>query len=371
MNPTSKAKLLANSISKRMYWEQQLKPLLKENQFPVGVGVKNTLNKLYDAFEQSEVFAQKFISIFSPYHEQALLAGDRTIKLYKLSESEFLSLQFSLLGCEESKGVDREYFPFSVPDNELGELGFQSALTKLCTYGEKTYLFISTCRRLVEKIEIDPKRHDGSKEVVDFLKQYKCLTAFTDKPRQYIDIVVLNPKDFTIELRLDTSSAIAKKDIDGLFRDLQEAFLQYLSPRLDFCIFGSTINFFPFIKDMYLDKNDLGRVVELSFATDGGYVHNDQKRTKGGDVRDGQFHQGGREKCDVYPYRISKRWVDSLSDELKSEYELSLNSNVKELSKPIGEGHLDHAVIAMCPTMDKFDEILERLKSKDELSKAV
>ncbi|CAH1195905.1 conserved hypothetical protein [Vibrio harveyi] len=373
MNVITKATLLSNSLSTRMSWESQFKPLLKLHEFRTRLGVDNTLLSLHQDFAQNEVYAQKFLELYEGYYQQALFSGDKTVKIFKLTEEKFLKVYEAYKGLQIASDISTEFFPFSVPKERLDELGSETQLSAIAQAHEKLYIFMSTCRQIVEKIEIDPKMFDITEEVSQFLNKFSRLTAFSDNPRQYLDIVVLNPKDFTIELRLDTSSAVAKKDIEKLFRELQEAFVELLDERFDFYMFENVVNFFPFIEQLYLDKNDEGRVVELSFTTDGGYVHNekDRKKTKSNDVREGAFHQGGSEKCDVYPYKISKRWEFEFTSELKYEYELSLNSSYRELSKPTGSGILDHAVIAMCPSVEKFDELLERLKNKDELSEAV
>ena len=373
MNVITKATLLSNSLSTRMSWESQFKPLLKLHEFRTRLGVDSTLLSLHQDFAQNEIYAQKFVELYEGYYEQALFSGDKTVKIFTLSEDKFSQVYEAYKKLEPVSDVASNYFPFGVPQEQLDELGSETKLSAVSQLDDKLYIFLSTCRQIVEKVEIDPKMFDVKDEVSQFLNKFSRLTAFSDNPRQYLDIVVLNPKDFTIELRLDTSSAVARKDIDKLFRELQEAFVELLDDRFGFYMFENVVNFFPFIDHLYTDKVDQGRVVELSFTTDGGYVHNekDRKKSKSNDVREGAFHQGGSEKCDVYPYRISKRWEYEFNSELKYEYELSLNSNYRELSKPTGNGFLEHAVIAMCPSVEKFDELLERLKSKDELSKAV
>ncbi|MEI8607825.1 hypothetical protein P4S70_01290 [Enterovibrio sp. Hal110] len=337
------------------------------------MGVENTLLSLHQDFAQNEIYAQKFVELYEGYYHQALFSGDKTIKIFKLSEDKFLKVYETYQNLTLTSGISKDFFPFAVPESRMNELGSETELSAVTHENDKLYVFMSTCRQIVEKVEIDPKKLDISGEVSDFLNKFSRLTAFSDNPRQFLDVVVLNPKDFTIELRLDTSSAVAKKDIDKLFQDLQASFIELLDYRFNFYIFDNAINFFPLISQMYLNKSDCGRVVELSFTTDGGYVHNekDRKKAKGNDVREGAFHQGGSQKCDVNPYRISKRWESEFTSEVKYEYELSLNSNFRELSKLPEDAFLDHAVIATCPSIEKFDELLECLKSRDELSKAV
>lgn len=366
MNTISKAKNLSRSLLYRMAWEQQCKPLLHLNSIKTGLGAERSLDKLYSDFSD-EAYAQKFIELYDGYYLQSLLAGNRTIKIFKLSDEKFNAVLDAYATSVPVTGVDTEYFPYYIDERRADELGKTTKLTKVINIYEKTYFFFSTNRSIVEKNDLNANVHGYSPEIVEFLKKFSKVTAFTDQSRQYIDILCLNAKDNTIELRLDTSSAVAAKDISLLFSSVQEAFINLIPTRLDFAIFVASINFFPLINAIC--KSEKSRVVELSFTTDDGYIHHERDRngSKGGDVRIGAFHKGGVEKCDINPYRISARWKNSFTDEIKYEYEMSLNASVRELSTMAG-GQLSHASVSMCPCETDLDALLTILKTQNELS---
>ncbi|EPM5497406.1 hypothetical protein ACTM7A_001342 [Vibrio fluvialis] len=365
MNIISKAKSLSRSLLYRMAWEQQCKPLLHLNSIKTGLGTERTLDKLVGNFDREE-YAQKFVELYDGYYLQTLLAGDRTIKIFQLSEEKFEALQNAYAEVSAKEAVDTEFFPYYIDEDRADELSKKTKLTSVMQVYEKTYFFFSTNRSITEKNDLNSSVYGDNPEIVEFLNKFSRVTAFTDQSRQYIDIVCLNAKDHTVELRLDTSSAVAAKDVSLLFRSVQEAFIELIPERLDFAVFVNSMNFFPLVRDIY-DSKDC-RVVELSFTTDDGYIHHERDRngSKGGDVRTGEFHMGGVEKCDINPYRISARWTSSFTAELKYEYEISLNASVRELSA-IGGGNLTHAIVSMCPCEKDLDALLSVLKMRNEL----
>ncbi|HIF9224122.1 TPA: hypothetical protein ACX6QE_001885 [Photobacterium damselae] len=365
MNTILKAKSLSRSLLYRMAWETQCKPLLQLNLIKTGLGTERTLDKLFGTFDNEE-YAQKFIELYDGFYMQSLLAGDRTIKVFQLPEDKFDAVQNAYAGVIPKDGVDTEFFPYYIDEERADELGTDTKLTHVMQVYEKTYFFFSTNRTITEKNDLSANVYGDNPEIVEFLQRFTKVTAFIDQSRQYIDIVCLNAKDNTIELRLDTSSAVAAKDISLLFRSVQEAFIELIPERLDFAVFVNSMNFFPLVKGIC--ASDSCRVVELSFTTDDGYIHHERDRngSKGGDVRTGEFHKGGVEKCDINPYRISARWKGNFTAELQYEYEMSLNASVRELSA-IGGGQLSHAMVSMCPCEQDLDALLSILKTPNEL----
>ncbi|MEY0213041.1 hypothetical protein AB7W58_01405 [Providencia rettgeri] len=370
MDIKSEAKNLSRSLFSRMAWEYQCRPLLQMNEIRIGLGTERTLEKLISSFEATEA-ANMFVQQYKSYYEQVLLCGNRTLKVFQLTEERFEQLKEACTATAAGiiEGVDTEFFPYYIDADRIQELGTTTKLTNITvdTDSEKVYFYFSTNRSITEKLDLNVSVFEDNQVIVDFLGNYSKVTAYTDKSRQYIDIVCLNEKDHTIEIRLDTSSAVAKKDIDLLFIQVEEAFMASISERIEFSIFNQPINFFPWIQGLYTDTHC--RVVELSFTTDDGYIHHERERssTKNGDVRNGEFHMGGAEKCDINPYRISARWKENFTPEIDYEYEISLNSNVRELSKPTHR-ILYHAIVSQCPSEKDLDSLLAILKKKNEQS---
>lgn len=362
------AKQLAESLIQKMAWESQCKPLLRLYKVSIALGADATKVRLFSELEKSEVYAQKFIEQLHPHYLDLLYSGDSTVKIFDVNPDVFHSVYNELLKIEPEETLSSEHFPYLVPLDSLSQLSKTTHFTHKAEFDGALYLFFSTNRTITERTNINPSTLDEGDEIKAFLKKYSMVTALSEKPRQYIDVICLNPHDNTIELRLDTSSTVAAKDINKLFIEVQEAFMSIIT-RPDGLVFNNAMNFFPLINLLY--ESESCRVCELNFISAGGYVHSERDRNRAGtgDVRRGDFHIGGVDKCDITPYRISARWESGFTQEIKYDYELSLNSTYRELSKPEG-GFLDYAIISLCPTVGDMNEILTTLKQKNELSKA-
>ncbi|MCU8257231.1 hypothetical protein M2G94_04515 [Vibrio vulnificus] len=369
MNAIVNAKNLASSLIQRMAWESQCKPLLKSYNVAISLGAEATKLKLFAEFEKSELYAQKFAKNLYPHYLNLLYSGDCTLRIFKVESEKFKTIYDFISSVSPNESIATKFFPYQVEDDCLSDLNEDTELTYQAVHDGKLYAFFSTNRTITERTNIDPKFLNEGEEVTRFLKKYSSLTAFSDIPRQYIDIVCLNPADETIEVRLDTSSAVAFKDIDKLFFSLQGTLIDMLPDECKGGVFKNPVNFFPLINKLYVN-NDC-RVCELGFTSADGYVHSERDRNKtgNGDVRKGDFHVGGVDNCEITPYKISTRWKSGFTDELKYDYELSLNSTFRELSK-IDGGFLDYAVISACPSVSDMEKILSLLKKNDELSKA-
>ncbi|KGK02585.1 hypothetical protein [Pseudoalteromonas sp. ND6B] len=360
------AKQLTESLLKKMAWESQCKPLLKSHSLPVGLGAEGTKKKLFDAFEKDEFFAQKFHEKLYPHYMQLVYSGDCTLKIFNVETSLFTATFKQLETIKPVQSISSLNFPYLVPNDQISQLSKATHLAYQAVYDGCLYLFFSTKRTIQERTNINPNALEDGSEVKEFLKKYSSITAISENPRQYIDVVCLNPKDNTIEIRLDTSSIVAAKDINKLFIEIIEAFTVLLETKVT-KVFRNPINLFPLIQSLYASDNC--KVCELNFISAGGYVHSERDRSKTGDVREGDFHTGGVSKCEIKPYKISTRWSSGFNDKLPYLYELSLNSSYKELSKIEG-GVLEHAIISSCPTISDLNKILTILKPNDELSKA-
>jgi hypothetical protein len=368
MTQITNAKNLASSLIQRMAWESQCKPLLKSYGVAISLGAEATKLKLFNEFDKSELYAQKFITNLHNHYLDVLYSGDCTLQIFKEEKFKFNSLYESVIAITPAKTIATKFFPYGVATDDLSALSEKTELTFKAVYNGKLYLFFSTNRTITERTNINPKLLRESDDVTKFLQKYSSITAFTDIPRQYLDMVCLNPEDCTIEFRLDTSSAVAFKDIEKLFAELRVAFRDLLPPSHKPNMLKQPVNFFPLIYSLYTNKNC--RVCELSFISADGYVHSDRDRNKtdNGDIRMGDFHIGGVDKCEITPYKISTRWPSSFNPKLKYDYELSLNSTFRELSK-LEEKFLGYAVITACPSISDMEEILNLLKTEDELSK--
>lgn len=368
MNPIITAKNLASSLIQRMSWETQCKPLLKSYGVTISLGAEATKLKLFSEFDKSELYSQKFITKLHPHYLEVLYSGDCTLQIFQEKQSKFKAIYEFLNAIHPAQSIAATSFPFGVGTDDLSNLSQSTELTYKAVVNGKLYLFFSTNRTITERTYINPKLLTESDDVAKFLEKYSSITAFTDIPRQYIDMVCLNPEDFTVEFRLDTSSAVAFKDIEKLFAELRVAFRDLLPESQRSKLLTQPMNFFPLIDYLYANRDC--RVCELSFTSVDGYVHSerDRNKTNNGDIRMGDFHIGGVDKCEITPYKISTRWKSGFNAKLTYDYELSLNSTFRELSK-VDNKFLGYAVISACPLISDMEKILSLLKTQDELSK--
>ncbi|MBB1342580.1 hypothetical protein H5158_13155 [Pseudoalteromonas sp. SR45-6] len=365
---------LLESLSKKMHWEQ-LKALLKKYDYKVHRGSINTVEK-FKEFLSKDVEALKFIDTFKNYYLEVLTGGQKTVQIFTLPDDFVLTHTlvddpFNVEG--DSYKLAREHFPYLIPEDLISDVS-DVELIHFEIKGEKTYFYFSTIRSITEKKEIVPKEYldNEQNEVAEFLKQYKKVTVFEEKLKQYIDIVCINYMDNTVDIRLDSDLISGQKELDHAFSAVKNSFVKIHGLSRSNA-FRKPLNFYPLIERLYTSDNY--RVCELTFCTDEGYVHNERNRNKqkGSDVRTGSFHIGGRDNCeDLQPYKISIRWDSSLKKDDKkdnsehTEVELSLNATLAELSRK-GGGELFYAIMSSSVLkydQDIFFQILKKLNNE-------
>ncbi|MCK8106165.1 hypothetical protein MTF64_04675 [Pseudoalteromonas sp. 2CM41L] len=360
---------LLESLDDKMHWEQ-LKALLKRHNYKVLKGSINTLASLKD-FLRKESNAQTFIQIFREYYYEVLVGGQKTIQIYRLPSDFSQTHIFKKNTFKESSiscKLAKEYFPYVIP-NDLVKETSEVELINIENKGTKQFFYFSSIKSITEKKEVIPKEYEDNEqtEIASFLKKYKKVTVFEERLKQYIDVVCLDYSDNTLDIRLDSDLISGQKDLDLAFKCIKEAFIGMYQLSTSNA-FSNPFNFFPLIENLYLSEKY--RVCELTFCTDEGYVHNERNRSKqkGGDVRNGSFHIGGRDNCnDLRPYKISIRWDSELKKDDKiensdpTEVELSLNSALAEISKK-GGGTLFSAVMTSSPLKSDQDDFFNILK---------
>lgn len=370
LNPTIEhAKHLAKNFIDRISWEQCLK-VLKRNKFPTSLGAQRTLAKLNEYIESNEVLAQQFISKIKPLYCDLLKAGDRTVMVFSLDANMEVSLLEKLPNIKTPPSIEQELFPLILDDNALSEINSDTKLIHVEQMDKKYFFYYSTKRAITEKKELVLSMFNLSDEVKKELSQFNRITAFTESPRQFIDIVVLDLENSRLEFRLDIAYAVSSKDINQLFDNIKHSFKKTFSLENSYPLYRNSYNFFPMIESIYENKEI--RVCELSFVTDG-YVHNERDRNSSssedgikGDVRRGEFHQGGIERCDIDVYRVSSRWEKTIN-EIPFEVEVSLNSTFRVLNEKLDSAKvLDNVIFSMCSTSKAMESILNELTLSDE-----
>ncbi|MDP2561410.1 hypothetical protein [Psychrobium sp. 1_MG-2023] len=365
---SEKSKLLASSFIERMAWEQCQK-ILKTFKFSTGLGAQKTLVKLENDFDHSEVIAQKFLSVIEPLHRDMLRSGDKTIMVFNVGAETLSKVKERISKVSVKVSPESEAFPCSLHQNSLTDVTTDIKLVSQEKIDDKSIYYFSTKRSITVKKELTPSMFDFDDSVATALSKYSKITAISEQPRQYFDVVVLDEKLKTVELRLDIAHAVSAKDISKLFMELKGAFLDLIGNPKSLGLFSDPINFFPMINKTY--ENKAIRICEISFTTEDGYVHHERDRntmsddgTIKGDVRLGKFHIGGIEKCsDINLYRISSRWPKAFEQvDVKFDVEVSLNSTFRELSKlRVSDRNLEYIEFSNCPSLKAMDAIICKL----------
>lgn len=367
MDNKNKAISLARSMIRRMAWEKQCKPLLKKEYITTSLGAERTLEGLVCEIEGKKAdFTDTFLSIFQPYYENLLYSGSKTIRIYDLNEDAFNQVWSALDKIDISDSVAKEYFPYLVPDELLTEIDEKPEIIHIDQSDSKKIIFVTSRRKISEKKNINLSDYPESEVLAEVLEQFSQVTGYIYKERQYIDSIVMNRDDYTLELRLDTFSDVKTRDIENLFAQLSNCFKKTVNEHIEhaFNFLVNARNLFPLIDILYKD-NDC-RIVEIHFCTEDNYIGSEKDRTKtrGGDVRESKFHRGGEKQTAVWPYKLSARWASSFDGEISYEYELSLNSSAAELGKP--RPYLDFAIVTSCPTINDMNNIIGLLKKDNE-----
>lgn len=215
---------------------------------------------------------------------------------------------------------------------------------------------------ITEKRDLFASEFPEGSDISEFILNHSKVTVTDERRRQFLDVVCLNEIDNTIEIRLDTSSAISARSIELVFSEVQESFQSAVKNVVHSSVyrfyFNDVVNLFPAIQHLYDEVGN--RVVEIGFITEDS-VNLTEKSRNHGDIRETDFHQGGEANCpNIDLYRISSRWTREFDSTRHYECELTLNSNVRECSSP--GSMLEYAIISMCPTISDMEYMLSMLK---------
>lgn len=251
-----------------------------------------------------------------------VLAGEKALRLYRLSEEEIADLRGYAAAQVVPDTVYSESFPCKVKDSSGLDHG-DSVLCASYNDDDGTFLVYSGVRRFEVKEKLDLAKLD--KAVVEALGTFSTLYGTKVVERQLFDIlwiplggnivfsVVDSPKGMPPELLAVAHAKIRKVIMDGVG--------YYPDP----------IDMFDAIQGVY--KSDWGTVVELSFLTDTGSVKHEHMKIEC--LRQEPFHVGGKDAVDgvIHPFSITIRWGEN-EGELHWEPELMLHSSALVAQSP-------------------------------------
>lgn len=358
MHSSQEAIELAKSLFKKMPWESQLRPLLKHYDYEVHLGVEKTLNPLIEDFQKDEMKSRTFLLIFKKIYDELLLCGNRTVQIFKLDDDSIDHIKKASKEIFILDSPEKESFPYYLDEETLKSSDEKAQLIHLIEDGDLLTFYFSSNRKITERIRLEPTLNDENEEIFTFLSKFDKVTAYRNLSRQYIDIVNIDLSKKILDIRIDATDISNKKDIDSILESIKNEFKEVSKCCLE--TFQNKVNFFKSIDELYND-NKTGRVVEISFTTDDGYIHHekDRGRNASGDVRTSLFHEGGREKTEIDPFKISKRWSDNFNKEsISYEFELTLNSKYRDLSSS-SITLLDHLIVKMASKKSNYDKIID------------
>lgn len=341
---------VARTMRARMPWPVGRK-ILVQNEFPRGRGWDNTVEKLGSA-KQTE--ATQVDELIDALREHAL-CGEKLAGFYNVEPDALERSRQKLLNANVTISPFSETFPTSVTEDKLADQPLGLILTAVETNEDGIAAVFSSVRVITVREEIEPEDvPEGAAEVFD---EYEQIIGLKTVRFQAFDIVSLPHNGTLVDVRVDypdgthhdVALAARARVIDAFHKIVGEAIL------------SDTVNLFPLIDRIYNDPKE-GIVVELGFGTTTASLKNEKMRRKQLDLREEQYHKGGKAalKSPIEPFRLSVTWKLPAGNGLFSNPELSVNSN----ARAAGAEHpaIENVVIRNCMGRADYEYVRSRIE---------
>jgi hypothetical protein len=348
---------LIDILRHRVPWAV-MKPLFQHHQLKKGRGWEDTISKLEDfAASKNQEKESLLIGILSKIYQEHLIVGEKTTRFYWEKQDKVKQLINALLSYDIPDSSFSKSYPYPLEENELSDLKTEVYLVKILKQHEKLLLVFCSKRHIKERVEIIPEQQDS--EVKEALAEFYEVIGFKKYDKQFFDIIVLNPKTNTIEVRIDISSNISSEDKEICFRQVKIKFQELISEltneqyKLD-----NAINLFPAINQLY--RSNEGRVCELAFTTEGSSIKHEKMRRRHECLRTEAYHQGGSQAVDgqISAYRIAATWEHRTNATLVTQPELLLPGHHSMLNT---NAPLTDATITNCAGIADYDFVVGKL----------
>jgi len=307
--------------------------------------------KALDKVKNEAVFVDVFQAMAETYQEN-ISYGSKYIQYFHFTGSAFDEILEFAQSQQLGTNALCHLFPYMADLIKLSEINVNEIhLVKKVDHDNTLMLFYTRVVDFIERVSIDPNQIQNEVLKGTYTEFYGVKRYL----KQFVDVVVINKKNKTIEIRIDyfkgTSDSQAQKHFSDFFSALKRNMNLSLKGKFD----RSKLNIHPVIQKINSDLT--GRLVEICFSTKEGSNIKIRKRRADVDIRDEAYHRAGSEAVsnNLDIYRIGSVW----KNEKEKELELLIpgsSSLVHTTTKEISE-----AIITNCRGASDFNFVNNKI----------
>ncbi len=334
-----------------------MRAILRLSGLPLSQGGEKTISNLLKIDEdKKDDYTENFSKLIELYTHH-LLVCEKAIRLFTIESTTINNLVTLLRNHPIKQSEYKSAYPLPISEDKLKDANSNLHLVEISeTESYMTLIFCS--KRLIRK-EVPINTFDLGSEAKEKLSGYQEIYGIKEYFRQLFDVVVIWKNKRFIEVRVDLSNGISLKEKDNSFLLVIKEFNKLVEQLLGIkVVLNAPINLFSLINKLY--AADEGRVVDLAFTTDEGSIKSERMRRGMVDLRLEIYHKAGREAVDhISPYLLGIEWEFNITDEIKTEPELFLHGNLRNISsvQPI----LEDITIRKCCFLDDYDFIFQKI----------
>jgi len=337
-----------------------MKVLLTTCKLPIGNGWDKTIKKLMEEYEKNTESIDNFSELNEFYYNH-LFIGEKAVKIFR-SERERIDELIALFQSytqEIEETSFHECYPFILPEERLEKVNLLPIVVEIQDTHEKLCVVFCSVRSFTERTEIDISTLEAESQ--NKLSYYDNIFGTKKIIKQFFDIVVIWKTKNFIEVRIDIVNNLLPQERNRAFEQVIEQFLKLVQQKLNVEIMlGNYINFFPIINNLY--KSDEGKVIELSFITDGGSTKSEKMRKDAVDLRNEPYHKAGIKAVHhITPYHLTILWNFETSEKIKNEIELTLPAKSYDLNSSTPS--LQEVLITKCNFQEEYNFILSKINT--------
>jgi len=308
---------LAHALRKRMPWAPAQKAL-QAHGLPRGRGWDLTVAKLVTpgTLAPDQIVAMQQLLVD---HE---LCGEKLIRLYQMDAELKATLIRQLRSIDIQPNVFTACYPTGLSDAEIEENNsFPLQIAAIVEADGGLAVVFSTIRGLIFREEVDPDSLPPAAR--EALSYYDQVLGVRQERRQTFEVVYLPYEGDLVDIRVDYPDGMLRAAAQTAHAQVRQAFNEFVG-----CEALSTpLNLFHLISSMYEAPNE-GTVVELAFGTTTASTKYEKMRRSLLCLRQEVYHRAGKQAlaAPIEPFRVSIQWLVSLTDDVYSRPELSLQS---------------------------------------------
>lgn len=349
----------ALAMKTRVPWDVAER-VLSEFDIPTGTGWPNTIDKIKENLDPGK--ASK--TGLEEWYRNHLLYGEKSIRLYELSESQMSELRQHFHSASVKKTEFSDAYPVPIDEKRLeSSLETGPVLVGL----ERLETGIAAVYASIREGEIrHALKNSFEKELREQLDKYNFseIVGIKSLKMQAFDVVWVPDYGNRIDIRIDIPLSLTQESAI-LPHEVMEGLLFQL---FDFHEFRKPINLYSLIGRIYRNSCD-GIVRELQYATPTASIKYEKMRRKSFCLRKEPWHDAGVNKIQgaIQPFKIIVTWPDQDvrsepsvgNGKPRSVPELSLKGSVRMLHTE--DPRLEEAVVRNCSSVEQFNFVRGRI----------